>query len=229
MQSKAKISNQTAGFTLIETLITCTLISILATITVPNLLQSRKTANEGVVVGTMRSISTAQFKFKALGLVDMDYNAGHEYGTIGEMTGMQPLRGSSSKMRPNLLSASVSELDANGRFSRSGYHFAVYLPDAGGVGLAETAANLANIDARMTESYWTCLAWPSQYATTGHATYFVNQQGEILKTMDGHYSGSSKVPPAGAALVGVPPDRIDSIRLALNTTGADGSRWVAIK
>ncbi len=48
------------GFTLIELLIVVAIILILAAIAIPNLIQSRMTANEASAVQTLRDINTAQ-------------------------------------------------------------------------------------------------------------------------------------------------------------------------
>jgi type IV pilus assembly protein PilA len=48
------------GFTLIELLIVVAIILILAAIAIPNLIQSRMTANEASAVQTVRDINTAQ-------------------------------------------------------------------------------------------------------------------------------------------------------------------------
>ena len=48
------------GFTLIELLIVVAIILILAAIAIPNLIQSRMTANEASAVQTLRDINTAE-------------------------------------------------------------------------------------------------------------------------------------------------------------------------
>jgi len=47
-------------------------------------------------------------------------------------------------------------------------------------------------------------------------------------TLGPEYSGTTAVPPAGAGLVGVPADRIDSQVLATGTIGADGKQWIVV-
>jgi prepilin-type N-terminal cleavage/methylation domain-containing protein len=220
--------HRAAGFTLIETLIVVSVISILATIAIPNLLAGRAHANQAAAVATLRTVATAQFKFKAMNLVDMDYNNASEYGTFGEMTGLVALRGNMDKLAPNLLSVPFADMDADGRLPKHGYYLALYLPDANGQGIRETPSNnMGGVDPNLAADYWTCLAWPTEFGRSGSRTFFVNQQGDILKTEAG-YSGKTNEPPAGAALIGVAPTHINSQAIAVNQVGADGNTWLPV-
>ena len=103
------------------------------------------------------------------------------------------------------------------------------MPDAAGDGVIATTTNLGSIDTDLAESFWTCVAWPKDRRTRGKTTYFTNQTGEIVMTRGGTYSGRTSVPPAGAALVGVPTTTITTDRLAAGTTAADGLVWHAAR
>ena len=175
----------------------------------------------------MRTIADAQFRFQAQRSVDVDGDGASEYGWLAELGATTPLRGLSETLSPPLLSGGVGAVDPNGRMTKHGYLFAVYLPDASGVGLAETAANRPNADPNLARDYWTCVAWPVSRAS-GRRAFFVNQQGQLLQTASG-YAGTTAAPQAGCALVGVPPDRIDSALLAIGAPGADGNTWIAVQ
>lgn len=227
MQNQATI--RSSGFTLVETMIVVSILSIIAGVAVPNLVASRSIANESAVVATLRSVATAQFKFKTMGLVDVDRNGQFEFGTFGELCGATNLRGTADKLNPHVLSVKFSQTDASGRITDHGYHIAVHLPDAAGNGLAETSGNLAAVDPLLAQDYWTVVAWPLVRGRSGKAAYFVNQSGTILKCEGGTYSGTSSIPAPGCALVGTPSANFIAAQdLAVNTNGADGQRWVAV-
>lgn len=54
----------TQGFTLIELMLVVTLLAIIMAIAIPSMLQARKHANEGAAIATLRSISTAQERYR---------------------------------------------------------------------------------------------------------------------------------------------------------------------
>ena len=218
------------GFTLVEIAITLAVLALLATMAVPNYLGSRAASNEAAVVATLRSLVDAQSKFRLAAHVDRDDDGIGEYGTLGELAGRRPIPGDSTPLDLHLLPAVLGDTDANGRSRCGNYWFAIHLADAEGHGRADTSGTRALTDPDLAELHWTCVAWPVEHGVTGEHTYFVNEQGEIRRNRTERYSGTTRVPPAGAALVGgQDPQQITRGRVATNELGADGGVWLTVK
>jgi len=101
------------GFSLIELLIVVAIIGIIAAIAIPNLLASKRSANEGSAIASLRSINTAQAQYFTTGGGNLSYA-----GTLGTLQ--------TSSLIDNVLSSGT----------KSGYGFVLGGVVAGGGGVS---------------------------------------------------------------------------------------------
>lgn len=218
------------GFTLIELLIVVTVIVIIISIALPNLLASKLNANETSSIQTLRTISAAQAQFKTRNAVDSDSDGVGEYGYLAEMSGLVLPRSGGAAIQPPSLSGAFRVFN-NGRVNRSGYYFRLLLPASDGRGIAEAAGGGFDPgdppDPDLSETVWACYAWPSNEQITGLRIFFINQAGDVIQSDNTGtlqmYSGD-RGPEPGAAFTSGAIDKITGV-LAIGTTGNDGGVW----
>ncbi len=156
----------------------------------------RRDANEIAAMATLRNIIAAQAHFQATALSDEDQDGVGEYGSFAELSGALGVR-DGTILNPPVLSAAFRQV-ARGRVETCGYRFRIYLPQTGGQPVGERekgGISPCEVDADAAERAWCCYAWPVE---GDGRTFFTNQEGEILATSEGGYSGDRAPPPYAA-------------------------------
>jgi len=230
-----------AGFTLIELMIVVAIIAIIASVAIPKLLSARLSANESAAISTLRSISSAQAQIQSSAAIDTDSDGGGEYGYFGELAGTDELReddgaGASTQgadlLSPPMLSTALGNVNAAGEVTRSGYIFAMYLPDAASAGVSEDAGFADGAtDPDNCENFWGCYAWPLDFGSTGNRVFFINHEGDILQYNnrgDEVYDGTGDGPAATAALSGADMS-FGLANAAAGVAGNDGENWTVVQ
>ncbi|WP_419191725.1 pilus assembly FimT family protein [Engelhardtia mirabilis] len=231
-----------AGFTLIELMIVVAIIAIIASVAIPKLLSARLSANESAAISTLRSISSAQAQLQSSAAIDVDSDGGGEYGYFAELAGTVGLREDDGAggiqigadvLAPPMLSGALGNVDGDGFVQRSGYLFAMFLPDDASAGLLEAAdggADTNAVDSDQAEILWCCYAWPLNYQQTGNRVFFINQDGDILQSnnRDETYSGAATAPAFDAAYNGADMSTATA-NAAAGNAGQDTNTWTVLQ
>jgi prepilin-type N-terminal cleavage/methylation domain-containing protein len=249
------IQRKNAGFTLIELMIVVAIIAIIASVAIPKLLSARLSANESAAISTLRSLSSSQAQVQSSGAVDTDGDGSGEYAYFAELAGSVPVRVSAAgapaagvagtdNLSPAVMSSAFGSLSTGfSHVARSGYLYQVWLPAAtvGGAvaGIAEDIGAGVGTGGKQAgpfpdpdngEVMWCAYAWPITVNQTGNRVFFMNQEGDLLQTLNrgaAPYSGTATPPPYDAVF-SVANDM--SSPLGINGIAAnDGNTWTPVQ
>ena len=223
-----KHTRKNAGFTLIELMIVVAIIAVVASIAIPKLMSARISANENAAIATLRSIASAQAQIQSASAIDTDADGGGEYAYFGELAGVANLRFydpgvpgqniGGDPLDPSILPTAFGEIQDDGNdgiVERSGYYFKMFLPGPGAPPIAGMPeANTVNVGGAVAgalpgadscEILWACYAWPVESGSTGNRAFFINQEGDLLQTLNTglnvplFYDGLNSIPAFDAA------------------------------
>lgn len=175
----------------------------------------------------LREVRFAQDFLREQPRRDPDGDGVGSAGTLDELAGHVPFRGSNEKVS-GLLRFPPTVAGAGGRVAiMDGYVIAVYLPGEGG---RAVTLDEAPIDDERAERRWVAYAWPLEPGLGDMTVVFIDEHERILisdNQADGQrYFGKERMPRFDAALAGPTlesPAALDGAR------GQDGGVWRAWK
>lgn len=200
-------------------------IAVLAwTMAMPNLVCGPINAAESAASATLKNIQRAEEEFRERRVLDTDGDGKGEFGWLGELAGIAPLRGDTAGrlLDPPVLSKAFGEVQA-GHVQRSDYLFCMWLPAVGG-GWARQGDKAA-IDADAAETQFCIYAWPANPGAHKRA-FFTNASGDVFASRNTPgYLGAGRPVPIDA---GFPTSDAAMERGDWGYTGRDGDPWVVI-
>lgn len=199
------------GFTLIELMIVIAIIAIIAAIAIPNLMESRVTANESAASASLKAgVFAGQVQFGGAGYLDRDQDNVGEYGTLRMLAGINSTSknpAGSIRLLTGPLSNTAAWNTAGATVSApaqglmSGYHFSAIVPSDTdsttedtlvllyeGVGVTGTAL-MASVTgttstANQGERGWAASAVPQEWGNTGRRIFTIAGDGQLRSPAD---------------------------------------------
>jgi len=183
------------GLTLIQIMIIVSVLSAVAIVAIPNVLQSRLAANETMAINTLKYIAEAQDNFRQELEQNEDNDDSGEYGTFGQLSGAVKTSKGRFAATP-FLDERFKVGEPDGIAETTGYRFRMFLPTKERK-LRDSVSTV--IDEK--EIFWCAYAWPIEPGRSGNRVFFIKEDNLVF-ALD---ASKAKLPvDAGTAFMGEP-------------------------
>jgi len=215
------------GFTLIELMIVIAIIAIIASIAIPNLLESRVSANEAAASSSLKSgVFSAEIQCQANGYQDADADNIGEFATLRVLAGLDATNkiGTNSihllqgqfAVKTNWSNAGAGSETDPALGTSNGYKYTSIVPAntdittllttkvwAEGQALPASIADLTAETANQGESYFIASASPEKFGESGRRAFVITADGQVRSPSTakgiGAFYGKTVTPDNGTA------------------------------
>jgi prepilin-type N-terminal cleavage/methylation domain-containing protein len=164
----------TRGFTLVEMMVVITIVSLVTAIALPNILASRKHANEANAVAQLKAIAIAQALFREQKVTE--YGSWYSSLDVPRYSDIEELM--VNRFLTNLETDTVSAFTISGGFKRkSGYRFCTQKSMSGWGYIISGIPDARWAPSAYGDTCWWAVAQPIVSGSTGDKIYAMNHTG----------------------------------------------------
>ena len=209
------------GFTLIELMIVIAIIAIIAAIAIPNLLESRITANESAAAASLKSgIHAGQTQFQAGAYSDLDSDGRGEYANCTAwLAGSHDGPGAAVVHATVLAADYAANIPGVNRSDRvitlvaptynvgdgvavGAYQYRIDLNMTAFAGGTPAALDGGAADMNLQESFWAAYAAPNNAGNDGRRAFAINVGGVVFSTTQAIADADIELADLGPAAAG---------------------------